>query len=208
MRKIKITEEQRQYALKEGLVIDVDSNATGGDDVKALEKAKQQAVNAGADPNKVTFKIPPKTNESRVITKRELIENRLKHFKENSKLYSVSGFTKKINEDLTNRQKRNILGITDDDELNAAAEAEEKEELEYTIWNALKEMTGGDPRKTTFSFADLCDMLNSKFGMKYVGSNDENECHEFSDGVNKLEIFPNVYYPEQGTLRFFNMHVY
>ena len=213
MRKIKITEEQRQYALSEGIVLNADVDAAGGDVKKAVDTTKQQAQKSGVDVKKATIQIPP-SNESKVITKKQIMENRLNEFKKNSDYYSLSEFlkrigNKKINESgLTNTQIRNITGITDDDELNAAAETEEKEQLESNIWNAIAQMAGGNPRKTSFDFGQLAEMLKTRFNMKYIGTDENQECHTFTDGVNKLDIFPSTYYPKQRTITLYNMSVY
>lgn len=95
MRKIKITEEQRQYALKEGITLNADVDAAGGDVKKAVDITKQQAQKSGIDPKKTAIQIPP-SNESKIITKKQMMENRLKRFKNNSEYYSVNEFVKKL----------------------------------------------------------------------------------------------------------------
>ena len=111
--------------------------------------------------------------------------------------------------DLTYKQIKNVTGIQDDDELNASVMAEDYEELEDAIWKSLVELANGEnPRKHTYKFQDICSMLNSEFGLKYVGSDEQNEGHEFSNGKIDFEIFPDTFYPRQGNLRIMNMHVY
>lgn len=95
MRKIKITEEQRQYALSEGITLNADIDAAGGDVKKAVDTAKQQAQKSGVDIKKATIQIPP-SNESKVITKKQMMENRLKKFKQNSDYYQVNEFVKRL----------------------------------------------------------------------------------------------------------------
>lgn len=95
MRKFKITEEQRQYAIKEGLTLNADVDAAGGDVRKAVETTKQQAQKSGVDPKKATIQIPP-SNESRIITKKQMMENRLKKFKSNSDYFTVNEFMKRL----------------------------------------------------------------------------------------------------------------
>jgi hypothetical protein len=209
MRKIKITEEQRQYALKEGITLNADVDAAGGDVKKAVDTTKQQAQKSGVDVKKVTIQIPP-SNESRIITKKQMMENRLKIFKKNSDYYQLNEFVKrlgkKVNEDLTNTQIRNITGIYDDDILNASVEAEKKEELESNIWKLMVSLAGGNPRKNPFDFNELARELKSKFGFVYKGNDDNNECHIFSDGKGELVIYPTTYYPRMGKLTIYNMH--
>lgn len=95
MKKIKITEEQRQYALKEGITLNADVDAAGGDVKKAVDTTKQQAQKSGVDVKKVTIQIPP-SNESRIITKKQMMENRLRKFKQNSDYYQVNEFVKRL----------------------------------------------------------------------------------------------------------------
>ena len=125
----KISEEQREYALSEGVVINADVNATGGDVKKAVDIAKQQAQKSGVDLKKATIQIPP-TNEGRIITKKQMRENYIKKLKGNSDFFALNEFLKRISkknvsEDLTNTQIRNVTGIYDDDELNASVDAED-----------------------------------------------------------------------------------
>lgn len=95
MKRIKITEEQRQYALSEGITLTADVDAAGGDVKKAVDITKQQAQKSGVDTNKATIQIPP-SNESKVITKKQMMENRLKKFKQNSDYYQVNDFVKRL----------------------------------------------------------------------------------------------------------------
>lgn len=210
MRKIKITEEQRQYALKEGITLNADVDAAGGDVKKAVDTTKQQAQKSGVDIKKATIQIPP-SNEGRIITKKQIIENRLKKLKQNSEYYQVSEFMKRlgknINEDLTNTQIRNITGIQDDDELNASVEAEQKEEKEGEIWRSIAELAGGNPRMKPFYFPSLEKMLMNKYGFKYINADDNEECHIFRDNNGYyLYIYPDAFYPNQGKMRIYNMH--
>lgn len=96
MRKIKITEEQRLYAIKEGLTLTADVDAAGGDVKKAVDTTKQQAQKSGVDPKKATIQIPP-SNESRVISKKQMMEQRLKTLKANSEYFTINEFIRRIN---------------------------------------------------------------------------------------------------------------
>lgn len=109
MRKIKITEEQRQYALKEGITLNADVDAAGGDVKKAVDTTKQQAQKSGVDIKKATIQIPP-SNESRVITKREMMESRLKKLKQNSDYYQVREFMKHLGKKITESEIDNFDG--------------------------------------------------------------------------------------------------
>ena len=92
-RRFKITEEQRQYALKEGITITADMNAANGDVKKAVDDVRANAEKSGINPNKVNVQIP--ANESKVYTVRELTEQRLMASKANSQVYSIRDFLPK-----------------------------------------------------------------------------------------------------------------
>ena len=95
-RKFKITEEQYNKCLAEGITLNADVDAAGGDIKKAVDNTKQEAQKNGIDLNKATIQIPGnETNESKLITKQTLIENRLKVLKEHSTLYRFEDFIKK-----------------------------------------------------------------------------------------------------------------
>ena len=210
MRKIKITEEQRQYALKEGIVLNADVAAAGGDVRKAVDTTKQQAKDSGVDLKKAAIQMPA---ESKVITKKQIMEKNLRILKKNSKLYNMQEFMKRIkkgiNESgLTNAQIRNITGIYDDDMLNAGAEAEQAEQLEGDIFRSIGEIAQGNPRKNTFNFSDMANMLKEKYGFNYKGIDDDAEGHIFTNGKYELYIYPDTFYANQGAMRISNLHVF
>lgn len=94
-RKFKITEEQFKYAISEGVLnVDADVEGAGGDVNKAVETTKKEIQNAGVNPEKVNIKIP--AQESRVITKKQLKENKLSYLKSKSKYYTVGDFLKTL----------------------------------------------------------------------------------------------------------------
>lgn len=97
-RKFKISEEQYKMALSEGVTINADVDACNGDVKQAVDNAKQDAKKTGLDLNKANIQLPAKdTNEGRIITKKELVENRLRVLRANSKLYSVKDIYYKKN---------------------------------------------------------------------------------------------------------------
>lgn len=96
MKKIKITEEQKQYAIKEGLTLTADVDAAGGDVKKAVDNTKKQAQDSGVDPKKTTIQIPPEANEGKFISKKAMTENRLKRLKRNSDFYSLKEFVNRL----------------------------------------------------------------------------------------------------------------
>ncbi|MBP5724031.1 MAG: hypothetical protein J6X18_10730 [Bacteroidales bacterium] len=114
-------------------------------------------------------------------------------------------------EGMSYRQMRNVLGIEDDDELNAAVEDEDVETLEWDIAKEICNRLGNGARNlydgTMYSFKDVSDLLK-EFGFRYVGADDENECHTFTNGKYKLEIVPQVYYSGLGKFTFRNFHIW
>lgn len=93
MRKIKITEEQYNTAIAEGVKLSADVSAANGDVAKAVDTAKSQAQKSGVNLSDATIEIPA-TTESRLFTIKQLKEARLKNMKKNSEYYSVDEFIK------------------------------------------------------------------------------------------------------------------
>ena len=94
-RKFCITEEQYNMALKEGVMLNADVSAAGGDVKRAVDTTKSEAEKQGV--KDYTVAIDGKQlSENKLITKKELQENRLKVLKENSEVYSVKDFIKKF----------------------------------------------------------------------------------------------------------------
>ena len=89
----KITEEQYNAALAEGVSITADVNATNGDVAKAVETAKDQARKSGLDLNSTTIEIPA-SNESVFKTVKQLSEERFSNLKKNATYYTVNDFIK------------------------------------------------------------------------------------------------------------------
>ena len=95
-KKFKITEEQYNKCLAEDITLNADVDAAGGDVKKAVDTTKQEAQKKGGGVNRGRIRIPGKSiGEGRIITKKELMENRLKVLKRNSTLFHVSDFIKK-----------------------------------------------------------------------------------------------------------------
>lgn len=65
-------------------------NKLAGADVNLQVPNKQSSANSNAAAGNMSM-----TSESRIITKKELTENRFKYLKENSKLYTVKDFLRK-----------------------------------------------------------------------------------------------------------------
>lgn len=121
----------------------------------------------------------------------------------------MKSITEYINEQrLTAKQIKNITGIDDDDELNAAEECENQEEMESIIWNELKKISNGNPRKNSFDFHDMKEILN-KLGFTKYSTDEDRESHEFVNTKSDMRvvIFPDTYYVKQGKMSLRNMHV-
>ena len=95
----KITEEQYKQALAEGIEITADLARSNGNIEQAVRNAGEDANKSGLskDAYKVTIPGEQLANESRIITKKDLFESRLKELKRHSKLYTVKDFIKTIN---------------------------------------------------------------------------------------------------------------
>lgn len=99
---------------------------------------------------------------------------------------------------LTNRQIKNVTGIEDDDELNAAEMTENLEDFERSVYRAIrKELTGGQRMfDTPIKTQDLYDLLN-RFGFVFWKTDEENEAYVFRNQYNDymLELYPTYFYP-------------
>ena len=96
-RKFVISEEQYNMALKEGVTLNADVAAAGGDVKRAVDATKQEALKNGVKMDDATIAIKAEeTNESVFIKKSELHESRLKALKRNSEVYTVRDFMKKL----------------------------------------------------------------------------------------------------------------
>lgn len=96
-RSLKISEAQYKKALSEGITLNADVDACNGDVKQAIDKTKQNAKNNGVDLSNANIQIPAQSqNEGKIITKKQLQENRLRVLKENSELYSLNDFLNKL----------------------------------------------------------------------------------------------------------------
>ena len=75
------------------LKLTADTTSTNNNVNKAVTDTVDTAMNNGVDPRKTDIQITT-PNEGRVITKKELYENRLKFLKRNSKVISFKDFLK------------------------------------------------------------------------------------------------------------------
>ena len=96
-RKFVISEEQYNMALKEGVTLNADVAAAGGDVKRAVDTTKQEALKNGVKMDDATILIKAaETNESFFVKKSKLQESRLKALKRNSEIYTVRDFMKKL----------------------------------------------------------------------------------------------------------------
>lgn len=93
-KKITITEEQYNL-VKEAIEVNADLGAANGDIAQAVKTAYQEAERQGLKDYTVSVPAKNAENSSRLITKKDLIENRLKKLKANSLLFTVNDFIKK-----------------------------------------------------------------------------------------------------------------
>ena len=112
----------------------------------------------------------------------------------------------------SNTQIRNMTGITDDDELNAACDTERKEELISKVWRAIDRLDSNRQEKypIVVNFNELCNVLGRNFGFKYDSSDIDNNSYIF---VNKqgdeLWLAVNWAYNYPGeTISITNMDIY
>lgn len=96
-RKFVISEEQYNMALKEGVTLNADVAAAGGDVKRAVDTTKQEALKNGVKMDDATISIKAAdTNESIFVKKSKLQESRLKALKRNSEIYTIRDFMKKL----------------------------------------------------------------------------------------------------------------
>lgn len=94
MKKFKISEEQYNLAVQEGITLQADVEAANGNIERAVNNTKQQARANGINLGDATIAIDgDDVNENRVITIGELKRNILMEDKKrNSKLFTVGEF--------------------------------------------------------------------------------------------------------------------
>ena len=94
-RKVIITEEQYNMALKEGVTINADLNSANNDPKRAFDNAKSEAEKQGLRKGEYSIQFS-NVGESKIVKKSELKENRLAALKKNSEMYTVKDFINKI----------------------------------------------------------------------------------------------------------------
>lgn len=110
---------------------------------------------------------------------------------------------------MTYNQMRNMLGIYDDDELNAACDCENSEELEEKIAQELSKICGSRIYEATFYQDQVWQMLKEKFGFVFKEANEEQESYVLENEEFRLNIYPNWWFPCTSEIfKLRNMSVY
>ena len=95
-KQFKITEEQRDFLIKEGVVLNADVAAANGNVNQAIRTTKDQARKDNVNLNNAKIQLSASdTNEGRTYTVKELRESRLKKFMQCGEHYTVKDFMSK-----------------------------------------------------------------------------------------------------------------
>jgi hypothetical protein len=122
---------------------------------------------------------------------------------------SVNRILNEIN--LTNKQIRNITGISDDDELNAACMAEDEDDLASNIVKDLKDEYGFYnvyDKGVVLDFNFIKELLKQKYGMNYLGFDEKDDSHLFKNNDFVVKIWSKENYPRLSKFHLQNIHVY
>lgn len=95
MRKIKITKEQHELAIKEAVSLIVNTGSTNGNINQAIQNTKRDAQRDGINPNKVGYNIPAQENV--VVSKKAIKEMRIKNLLKNATVLTKKEISEKIN---------------------------------------------------------------------------------------------------------------
>lgn len=95
MRKIKITKEQHELAIKEAVSLIVNTGLTNGNINQAIQNTKRDAQRDGINPNKVGYNIPAQENV--VVSKKAIKEMRIKNLLKNATVLTKKEISEKIN---------------------------------------------------------------------------------------------------------------
>lgn len=109
---------------------------------------------------------------------------------------------------LTYHQIRNITGIQDDEELNAACNCEDCEEMEESVANELRKICGCGIFEAVFNQKVVWKMLNERFGFVFKEAVEEQESYVLENDLFLLNIYPNWWFPTTSeTFKLRNMSV-
>lgn len=113
-----------------------------------------------------------------------------------------------MNIELTYNQIRNLSGIEDDDELNAACDCEDCEELSEKVCSELRKICGCRIFDATFNQDQVWQMLKEKFGFVFKEADKEQESYVLENSGFLLHIIPNWWFPCTSEIfKLRNLHV-
>lgn len=193
----------------------VNITGIGNTPQEQLNNAIEQADNSGINTDDVNFNLNidgngelVKTNESKIYTKKQIQEARVKLIKENKNIFTKQQLQEAFIGDLSAQQIKNMTGIQDDDELNASIATENRENI---LSNICKDIALTDKQKNVFKgvykFIDIINIMK-KHGFKYMGANEDEQAHIFNDGSNEIIIWPKYFYVRQGGITIHNINIY
>lgn len=106
MKKIKITKEQHELAIKEAVSLTVNTGSTNGNVNQAIQNTKREAQRNGINPNKVSYNIPAQES---VVSKKAIKEMRIKNLLKNATVMTKKEISEKINSGKLNEDTGSIM---------------------------------------------------------------------------------------------------
>lgn len=106
MKKIKITKEQHELAIKEAVSLTVNTGSTNGNVNQAIQNTKRDAQRVGINPNKVGYNIPAQES---VVSKKAIKEMRIKNLLKNATVMTKKEISEKINSGKLNEDTGSIM---------------------------------------------------------------------------------------------------
>lgn len=106
MKKIKITKEQHELAIKEAVSLTVNTGSTNGNVNQAIQNTKRDAQRDGINPNKVGYNIPAQES---VVSKKAIKEMRIKNLLKNATVMTKKEISEKINSSKLNEDTGSIM---------------------------------------------------------------------------------------------------
>lgn len=106
MKKIKITKEQHELAIKEAVSLTVNTGSTNGNVNQAIQNTKRDAQRHGINPNKVGYNIPAQES---VVSKKAIKEMRIKNLLKNATVMTKKEISEKINSGKLNEDTGSIM---------------------------------------------------------------------------------------------------
>lgn len=106
MKKIKITKEQHELAIKEAVSLTVNTGSTNGNVNQAIQNTKRDALRDGINPNKVGYNIPAQES---VVSKKAIKEMRIKNLLKNATVMTKKEISEKINSGKLNEDTGSIM---------------------------------------------------------------------------------------------------